>query len=217
MIEKGNARANFQKRDDILRAAKQLFLEKGYNQTSVREIVHEANTSMGNLYFHFPNKLSILKVISMGFIKVLREQTRTIRKKDFPPEIGFALDFRIGYITTLEDPRLSKLWLIVRNTPEIHQYSLENKRVRLQTFFGDRIKPEEMHFMTLALQGIADIFFEQKRHGNLRENAAVMSNAIIDYSLRILGYSHRKIRHVISEVERYVREKKIRVDGYFDF
>ncbi|MBD3289013.1 TetR family transcriptional regulator [candidate division KSB1 bacterium] len=206
---------SLKKRDEILRAAKKLFAELGYEQTSVRKIVEEANTSMGNLYFHFPHKLSILKVISKEFITILRNQITHIHSLNFSPEVGFALDFRIGYITTLEDSKLSKLWLVVRNNPEIHQYSLENKRIRLRTFFGNQIPDGELDSLAIAIQAIADSFFEQKREGNLSDNSVALSNTIIDYSLRLLGYSPQRISEVIEEVEEYIVKHNITTADYF--
>ena len=205
------------KRNEILRAARKLFMDKGYRSTSVREIVREAGTSMGNLYFHFRNKSEILKEISKEFVDILRKQIHEVHDMGFSPEIGFALDFRIGYLTTLEDPKLSRLWLVVRNTPEIHQYSLENKRIRLKSFFADRIPDEELHPLATAIQGIADSFFEQKKSGRLKGNDGVLSNTIIDYSLRLMGYSRAEIRHAISEVEKYIAQKHIEADAYFYF
>jgi len=205
------------KRIEILIAAKKLFMEKGYQNTSVRQIVKEADTSMGNLYFHFPNKMEILKVISKEFVDILRRQIGEIRELGFSPEFGFALDFRIGYITTLEDPKLSQLWCLVQNMPEIHHFSLENKKLRLQTFFGERIDPEELDMMSTAVQGIADAMFRRKRNGYLAENPVVLSNTIIDYSLRLLEYPKSQIQKTIYNVESYIEQKHISVDAYFNF
>ncbi len=215
MANFSNEETSLKKRDEILRAAKKLFTELGYEQTSVRKIVEEANTSMGNLYFHFPNKLCILKVLSKEFITILRNQITQIHSLNFSPEVGFALDFRIGYITTLEDSKLSKLWLVVRTIPEIHKYSLENKRIRLKTFFGKQIPDRELGSLAIAIQAIADSFFEQKREGNLSDNAETLSNTIIDYSLRLLGYSPEKIFEVIKEVEDYINKHNITTADYF--
>ena len=205
------------KREDILFAAKKLFLENGYDNTNVRQIVQEANTSMGNLYFHFTNKQNILKVISKEYISILHNQIYKIHELGFSPEIGFAIDFRIGFITTMEDPKLSQLWCIVQNTPEIHKYSFENKKIRLQTFFGDRINEEELEFLAIAIQGIADAMFQKKRNEQVIENPATLSNTIIDYSLRLLGYSYKKIQTAICEAERFIKEERIIRDDYFNF
>jgi len=82
-------------------------------------------------------------VICKEFVSILREQIYKIKELDFRPEVGFALDFKIGYITTIENDKLSKLWLVGRKIPEIYQYSLENKRIRLKIFFQHNNLTEE--------------------------------------------------------------------------
>ncbi|MGN7312073.1 TetR/AcrR family transcriptional regulator [Alkalicoccobacillus gibsonii] len=52
-------------KDNIILAARELFNAKGYSETSMSEIIKKANTSKGNLYYHFESKetlyLSILE------------------------------------------------------------------------------------------------------------------------------------------------------------
>jgi len=206
---------NLAKYEDILKAAKKLFSEQGYEKTSVRQIVKEAKTSMGNLYFHFPNKLSILETICKNYIHILREQISQIHSLSFCPEVGFALDLKIGYINTLENPKLFPLWLVIRKIPEIHKYSLENKKIRLQTFFGDKISPKELDSLAMAIQGIADSFYEQKGAGRIDETSRKPGYMIINYSLRLLGYSPSRIKEVIDEVESYIKNKNITIADYF--
>lgn len=201
---------NNNKRQIIIKAAKKLFAEKGYENTSVRDIVVAANTSMGNLYYHFPNKHEMLREICDEFVTILRRQIGEIRELNLSPELGFALDFRIGYITTLEHPNTSQFWVASRNIQEIHQNSLENKRIRLKTFFSDRVTDEEISLLAVAIQGIADAIFEQKRQGVLVENSALLSNTIIDYSLRLLGFSRNEIRKTIQEVDEYIANKQLK-------
>jgi len=203
------------KRDDIIKAALKLFSELGYNKTSVRQIVKEADTSMGNLYFHFPNKQSILEYLCSDFVDVLRKQIKKIHDISVSPEVGFALDFKIGYLATLEDDTFSKIFAMARNTPEIHQHSLENKRIRLQTFFRDRISEDELRTMAAAIQGIADSIFEQKRNKMLKTSAEKLSNTIIDYSLRLLGYSQFRIQEIIEEVNQYIKQNNITPKEFF--
>ncbi|MBH1712164.1 TetR/AcrR family transcriptional regulator [Stenotrophomonas maltophilia] len=51
---------NEQRIAQILQAALQCFLEKGFHQTSMRDIAQEAGVSLGNLYNHFPGKEAII-------------------------------------------------------------------------------------------------------------------------------------------------------------
>lgn len=48
------------KRAHILAAALACFLEKGFNQTGIRDIAKRAQISLGNLYNHFPSKKAVL-------------------------------------------------------------------------------------------------------------------------------------------------------------
>ena len=203
------------KRDDIVKAALKLFGEVGYNKTSVRQIVAEANTSMGNLYFHFPNKQSILEYLCSDFVNTLRKQIKKIHTISISPEVGFALDFKIGYLATLEDETFSKIFAMARKTPEIHRHSLENKQIRLKTFFGNRISSEELETMAAAIQGIADAIFEQKHNRSIKTNSDKLSNTIIDYSLRLLGYSQFRIQEIIEEVNQYIKDNKITPQDFF--
>jgi len=105
MDNRSNKKRKNGKYNDILKAAKKLFSEQGYEKTSVRQIVEEANTSMGNLYFYFPNKMSILKTICTNYVYILRNQIPHIHSLGFSPDVGFALDLKLGYINTLENPK----------------------------------------------------------------------------------------------------------------
>jgi len=205
------------KRDEIIKAALRLFSQFGYEKTSVRQIVAEADTSMGNLYFHFPNKQSILEYLCSEFVEGLRKQIKKIHDLGFSPGVGFALDFRIGFLATLEDDTFSKIFSLARNTPTIHNHSLENKRIRLRTFFGDQISKDELELIAVAIQGIADAIFKQKRINKLKTSSDKLSNTIIDYCLRLLGYSAGRIEEIINEVDRYIDENNITSRDFFVF
>lgn len=47
-------------RDHVIAIARKLFAEKGYNSTSVADILHEANINSGSLYHHFETKQGLL-------------------------------------------------------------------------------------------------------------------------------------------------------------
>lgn len=57
-MKKGDAR-----RDEVLAAAERLFSTKGYEKTSVQDILDEINFSKGGFYHHFDSKLSVLEAI----------------------------------------------------------------------------------------------------------------------------------------------------------
>lgn len=55
--------ANTRLREKIFRAAQKLFVEKGYHNTSIPDIVREAGVSTGAIYHHFSSKEELAKEI----------------------------------------------------------------------------------------------------------------------------------------------------------
>ncbi len=60
-------------RQKILNSARKLFIEKGYNKTTLNDIVKGANTSIGNYYFYYKSKENVLLEIILSNIEVLDE------------------------------------------------------------------------------------------------------------------------------------------------
>ena len=50
-------------KQNICENAKRLFNEKGYSQVSLREIAEAADTTIGNLTYHFPQKENLIEAI----------------------------------------------------------------------------------------------------------------------------------------------------------
>ncbi|HET9896903.1 MAG TPA: TetR/AcrR family transcriptional regulator [Streptosporangiaceae bacterium] len=63
-----SARRDSARRDDVVRLAGQLFAQKGYRATTVREIAEAAGILSGSLYHHFDSKESISDEILKRFL-----------------------------------------------------------------------------------------------------------------------------------------------------
>jgi AcrR family transcriptional regulator len=59
----------------IIHAARQLFLEKGFNDTSIIDIISSANVSKGTFYNHFSSKIECL----IAILEEAREETMNAR------------------------------------------------------------------------------------------------------------------------------------------
>ncbi len=57
----------------ILKSAKEEFLEKGFEKASIRSIVKNANTTIGNFYNYFEGKEDVFnEIVLSSYIKVMR-------------------------------------------------------------------------------------------------------------------------------------------------
>ena len=78
---------------ELLRAARSLFLERGYDRTSIAEIVAEAGYSTGVFYRHFKTKPDILKELWSEFLEEFI--AGSIRGAMDAPSLEAAIDFLI--------------------------------------------------------------------------------------------------------------------------
>ena len=64
-------------REVILRTARELFLELGYNGISMRTIASKADLTTGAVYFHFKNKMEIYRTICLEAVDILIEKFKS--------------------------------------------------------------------------------------------------------------------------------------------
>ena len=55
------------KREQILAAAKRLFYEKGYEDTTIKEIAQGSDSPVGLVHYYFQKKQDIVAAIYMAF------------------------------------------------------------------------------------------------------------------------------------------------------
>ena len=103
-------------RERILESARKLFLTQGFHGSNLRDIVADAQVSMGGLYHHFDSKLEIYEELlgSTGLGQELPRMAAIYGSAEFPDNmasIGKAIfemarthqdDFRLIYLDLLE-------------------------------------------------------------------------------------------------------------------
>lgn len=57
----------WERRQELIDTAMQLFLEKGYDNTAVSHIVKKMNVAQGTFYYHFSSKAEILKAVAQRY------------------------------------------------------------------------------------------------------------------------------------------------------
>src|SRR5512146_1601252 len=68
LVDSTRQASRSERRDDVARIAADLFAQKGFRATTVREIADAAGILSGSLYHHFDSKESIADEILSGFI-----------------------------------------------------------------------------------------------------------------------------------------------------
>lgn len=83
MVEDRRQRKKAKTKEAIFNAALELFLEKGYDKTSVEEITEKADVAKGTFFNHFPSKSAILFYLgekrNVLLDKALKDQLKDIQ------------------------------------------------------------------------------------------------------------------------------------------
>src|SRR5262249_4618245 len=69
-------------RDQILAAATELFVERGYDNTSLREIAERVGVTKAALYYHFPSKAEILDALVAPAFGMITEMLERLERAE---------------------------------------------------------------------------------------------------------------------------------------
>ena len=79
-------------RAKIVKAARELFLSQGFENTSMQQIVVVAGTSIGNCYFYFPNKDALFEAVAEDIIQEIdTEMDAIVAQLEGPNRYGMLL------------------------------------------------------------------------------------------------------------------------------
>ena len=122
------------KQDALLNTAYQLFTEKGFQKTSISDIVNEAGVAKGTFYLYFKDKLDIrYKLIAKKSAEVFKHAYQELQKQSidhFEDQLIFIVDQVIGALNA--NPTLLKNSLVEpiddaqRNIYDIYMDLLKN-------------------------------------------------------------------------------------------
>ncbi len=108
-----NSKAASRKCEQILQSAGQLFLQQGYERTSMSQIAHLAGVSKGSLYNHFENKADLFTAF---FEERSRTRLNTLKSVSRAPQPDLRTALRQAaatIITLMIDPEAIGLYRIV--------------------------------------------------------------------------------------------------------
>ncbi len=175
-------------RDAILSAGLQLFLEKGYKDTSIRSICKEAGTTLGNFYNYFDSKQALFETLVtteyQGIVYFIHHHN------DIPPTMlpwdtmdHQTLQELIKYTETLIPPMTDRCLLLLAHSEGTPFAGMKQQLIEL-------IKEHyHEHMVQLSLTNIDEGF------------ADLMAHQLIDAFIHILktGYSDEEKRQLITQ------------------
>lgn len=100
---------------NIKECSKKLFIKQGFNQTSVRQIVHMANVAKGTFYLYYETKMQVFKELVRE--QMLKNFRLADNHFDYKHPSLDQLNYFIDKIVMLMETNREEMFFFIRNPP----------------------------------------------------------------------------------------------------
>ncbi|MDY6865606.1 MAG: TetR/AcrR family transcriptional regulator [Halobacteriota archaeon] len=188
-----------ERRNEIIDIAEELFLEKGYEQTAVSDIVKTVGVAQGTFYYYFKSKENVLNSVIDRHIEEIRVGLEAIAARD---DLS-AMDKIVGLSTFLSG--------FNEDRKNLFDYIHEDRNAHLHLKFENAIPPVMIPlFERIIKEGVHEGIFDTKHP---MEAALVIINSNIVLFERtfgleeILGSPEERYSAAIDFIERILGAK----------
>ena len=120
----------------ILTVCVRLFLEQGYKNTSVSQIVEEAGVARGSYLNLFPTKEKILLELVEAMFSGQFSVARSIADRNLPPVYAYAVETAIQITLTELNEHLRDIYIEAYSLPETSEYIYLHTTYELKQIYG---------------------------------------------------------------------------------
>jgi AcrR family transcriptional regulator len=163
-----NRRKATESKKIILEAASEVFAERGYLRTTIREVARRAGISIGGIYIYFQNKEELYLELTRDQMETFRKGTEMLRDKEPLVALKALIEYYLDYA-------IKKTSLV---SMHIKEHDLEFKKTLKKTFFDS----QQRLVTDILKNGAAKGIFKDI---NCKETAEVilfsLRGAILDY------------------------------------
>ena len=137
-IKMKNRKANSEVlRSKIIKISRRLFLEQGYEHTTVRQVLKEARLSTGSLYHFFKNKEEILLFSLKDALFEISSLTDSIAVKYHEPMLRYALGIALGISEISNYKHLFNFYHAVYKNESAENFMISLKIARMKKLLLD--------------------------------------------------------------------------------
>jgi AcrR family transcriptional regulator len=204
-----SAKVRASARARILRAAKRLFSENGYDQTTMQDIVQEAKTSIGNAYFYFSNKEDLLTSLLEEAVSATWAHADEVIASVEPGAARIAVAVYANIINFLTSDRNLAL-IAVSGEPRVVLHIVELHRARLTALFAENFPgrgEKELLMTTTAIGGANRTAIELCLTGQLDIPARELADFLVRWHLRAFNLPEREINRVLRIASRTIKSE----------
>lgn len=123
-------------RKKILSVCVRLFLQQGYKETTVTQIVREAGITRGSYQNQFPTKDAVLMELVKTMFSSQFDMARSIAGADLPPVYTYAVETSIQLALTELNENLRELYIESYTHPDTAEYIYLQTTSELKNIFA---------------------------------------------------------------------------------
>lgn len=184
----------------IIRISRRLFLEQGYDKTSVRQIVHKSGLSTGTLYHFFKNKEEILLSGLHDALVDISRLTDRIAVECQEPLLRYALDVALATCEILKDKKLLNLYKAISQTASVDHAVINIKVNKMKKLLHDvnlHFSDKAIHSKILATHGATKALMMAAINEQIPVSAEDIYSLIINMALSEFNVPKKKIEKIL--------------------
>lgn len=197
-------------RNKIIKVSRKLFLEQGYEQTTVRQVLKKAGLSTGSLYHFFKNKEEILLFSLKDALLEMSGLTDSIAVKYHEPMLRYALGIAIGISEIFKYKRLFNFYHAVYKNEIAENFMISLKVARMKNLLRDlnlHFTDNEIQSRVLAIHGATRALMLATINKQLSADLNDLYALIIRIALSEFNITRNKINTIITLTTRIMQTK----------
>ncbi len=152
-------------RKKILSVCVRLFLQQGYKETTVTQIVREAGITRGSYQNQFPTKDAVLMELVKTMFSGQFDMARSIAGDDLPPVYTYAVETSIQLALTELNENLRELYIESYTHPDTAEYIYLQTTSELKNIFAPYLpdhSESDFYDMEIGTSGLMRSYMAKK-------------------------------------------------------
>jgi hypothetical protein len=196
----------------IVRISRRLFLEQGYDATSVRQILQKSGLSTGSLYHFFKNKEEILLSGLHDALVDISRLTDRIAVECHEPLLRYALDVALATSEILKDRNLVNLYKAISQTVSVDHAVITIKVNKMKKLLNDlnlHFSDKEIYSKILAIHGATKALMMAAINEQIPVSPEDIYALIINMALSEFNIPKEKIAKILLLTGKIIQDEEL--------
>ena len=199
-------------RNKIIKISRRLFLEQGYENTTVRQVQKKARLSTGSLYHFFKNKEEILLFALKDALLEISSLTDSMAVKYNEPMLRYALGIALGISEIFNYKPFFNFYSAIYKNESAENFMISLKVTRMKALLNDlnlHFTDSEIHSRILAIHGATRALMLAQINKQLSANFNDIYSLIIRIALSEFNIPGKKIDKIIKLTTKIIKAKTL--------